>query len=407
LKPESRPGFEFMGFFDAPSDVNAKQYYKTDCTAVDELKWDKDTTAPTTLYAQWAATSKIVLVVGPNGSDAKWNSNDTCDFKTGSDSFSLTFGHELKDLTAACFPATYTGYIFTGIADQAGKKYYDKDGKAVIDPNTTKPLTWDKNIPNIVTLWAQWTVEATDVTIDYHFTGTVTEGDGNCKGTFAIKTAPRTGDDKYVQGLPTPELNLNAETDCDDVTAPTKADDTDSKDAVTARWEFNGFWSAASGGTQYYDEEGAVKTNGSTTDPKPIDWKEAGAKVVLHAQWLKKSEVKIVYQIPTGDGNEDGTWCVVDQVVSRVITELDVTTKDTDVDPQIDCTNAPEYTGFSLQGLYSTPSVGGVQYYTGGGNTGDKGIPQPIKEAVWPDGSANVTIYARWAQKDADSTSTS
>jgi len=226
----TRPGYEFLGYYDAKT--GGKQYYDKDLKRTDSDYWLKNEEKPVCFYAQWKVTyftlnykdeggasfsgvhedgyptkhtpgtdtqlksasktgytfggwhlksdcsDAAITVLGANDFTdditlyAKWTANTykvRFDFQEGTSEVSYvdaTFG---SDMPAATMP-TYENHTFAGYYDAAngGTKYYNSDGSSA--------KAWDKAIDDTI-LYAHWTINIDlNISMSPGFTGT---WDGN------------------------------------------------------------------------------------------------------------------------------------------------------------------------------------------------------------------------------------
>ncbi|MDD3302893.1 MAG: InlB B-repeat-containing protein [Candidatus Gracilibacteria bacterium] len=163
-------------------------------------------TSGTTLYAQWTANTYTVTLSANGGT-------------VGTTSVTSTYNASMP--TIAVLP-TRTGYTFNGYytATSGGTKYYNSDGSSA----TSYLLT------SGTTLYAQWTASTYTVTLD---------ANGGTAGTSSVTST-------YNASMPTIAV------------LPTRTG-----------YTFNGYYSATSGGTKYYNSDGSsaisyLLTSGTT-----------------------------------------------------------------------------------------------------------------------------------------------
>ncbi len=126
-------------------------------------------------------------------------------------------------------------------------------------------------------------------------------------------------------------------------------------------YTFNGYYDAASGGTQYYTSAGA---SARTWD------KEDAATAMLYAQWTAK-QTTISYSDNGGIGGQSAaTTAIYDSAMPTPIT-------------------LPTRTGYYFSGYFDAPS-GGTQYYTSSG----------VSAKIWDKEDSAFTLYARWTAKE-------
>ena len=279
----TRMGYAFNGYYDAAS--GGTQYYKADGSSA--RTWNK--TAATTLYAHWTANTYTVTLNQQSGTG-------------GTSSVTATYGSAMPPATMP----TRTGYTFAGYYDatSGGTQYYKADG--------TSAKTWDKT--GAQTLYARWTAKTYTITLDrqggtggstsvsatynsampsatmptrtgYTFGGYFTEtggegvkcynADGSSARTWNTASAA-TLYAKWTANTYTVTLDKQGGSGgTSSVTATYNAAMPALESLPTrAGYAFNGYYDAASGGTQHY------KANGASAKT----WDKTAA-TTLYAQW--------------------------------------------------------------------------------------------------------------------------
>ena len=356
----TRAGYTFAGFYDATS--GGTKYYNANGTSA--TTWNKNTTSGTTLYARWTANSYTVAFNANGGAGSMSNQ-------------SFTYGVS-QALTANSF--TRTGYTFAGWnrnADGTGTSYSDK--QSVSNLTTTSGGT--------VTLYAKWTANKYTVTFkanggpgsdttkevtygsQYGSLPTPTYGGNTFNGWYTAAT----GGSKVTSTTTVATAqnhNLYAHWTANTYTVTLdKQSGTGGTDSVTATYNaampaleslptrtgyaFNGYYDAASGGTQYYKADGAsAKT-----------WDKTGAQT-LYAQWTANT-----YTVTLNQQSGTGGTSSVTATYGSAMPALE---------------SQPTRTGYTFAGYYDATS-GGTKYYNADGTSAK----------TW-DKTGAQTLYARW-----------
>ena len=214
----TKTGYIFTGYFDEIEGGN--KYYNNDLTSA--KKWNK-ADSEATLYAQWEIVT-TPLTFDQNGGTGG-----------ASTSTPATYGQEMPTLTGTA--PTKNNYTFLGYFDASngGTKYYNAD--------LTSAKNWDKETTNETTLYAQYKLNGTTITLDKQ------GGTGGSDDASGVKD----------QVLP-------------DITIPTKAG-----------YTFNGYYEQTGGqGQQYYGNNGKSS----------FTWTSEAVAATIYASWTIKPAVQ-------------------------------------------------------------------------------------------------------------------
>ncbi len=289
----TKTGYTFEGYYSKES--GGTKYYNANGVGVHT--WDIDSDSEIILYAHWTAKTTNITF-------------DKDDGIGGSDSVSVAYGSSMSHIDLP----TKSGYTFDGYYDSEGVKYYSSTGASV--------RVWDKDVAT-ATLYARWTVNQYTVTLNANYEGN-NYGNPTVNAVFgsqlpAIDNLPtRTGYDfqgffdsssmgtKYYSttgaGIhvwdKTMSTNLYAHwqakqstvtLDGNGATTPGKTNiiatyDSDMPTLASNElpkrtgYVFEGYYTQAEGGTQYYNADGTSTTT----------WKLTGEQV-LYAHWTQGS----------------------------------------------------------------------------------------------------------------------
>ena len=286
----SRTGYNFGGYFTETGGAGT-QYYNSDGTSA--RNWD--VASDTTLYAKWTGKTYTVTLNQQSGSG-------------GTGSVTATYGSAMPSMTRP----SRTGYTFQGYytgTGGSGTQYYNSNGASV--------RSWDKT--EAATLYAYWTANKYTVTLNqqsgsggtgsvtatygsampsmtrpsrtgYTFQGyyTGTGGSGtqyyNANGASVRnwdKTAATTLYAYWTGNKYTVTLNRNGGSGgSGSVTATYGSAMPSMTKPSRSGYTFQGYYTATSGGTQYYNSNGASVRNYDKT-----------AATTLYAQWKQNTPV--------------------------------------------------------------------------------------------------------------------
>jgi hypothetical protein len=372
IQPPTRTGHTFGGYF-SEMDGAGTQYYMAEGQSA--RAWDVATNA--TLYALWTVNSYTVALDHQGG-------------KGGTAKATATYGSEMPEITVP----TRKGYTFGGYyggTKGAGAQYYTAEGQGA--------RVW--NVASNTTLYAQWTANSYDVTLDMQG-GT---------GEMASVTAT------YGKAMPT-------------IKVPSRKG-----------YTFGGYYSKKKGaGTQYYTAEGqsARTWNGATNATLYAQWTANSYKVTLnrqggkggsasatatYAQAMPEIEVPArkgytfggYYSATNGGGtryytaegasarkwNKDAAttlyakWTANSYTVTLDPQEGEGGTEEATATyagamPEIE---VPTRTGYTFGGYYSATNGSGTRYYT----------PEGASARVW-NVASNATLFAKWTANSYDVT---
>lgn len=407
VKP-TRTGYTFGGYWTEPNAKGTKYYYSTGKGA---LTWDR--TSATTLYAEWRAKT-YEFTVDPNG--GVYNSSSDPVVKDTPLKFGTSTWHSIS-------PATRTGYSFAGwySAASGGNRIWDASGAA------EKGAYWSDTHANggvwqydaadgTFTTYAHWTARQYAVTFDlqggsggsssvtatydaslpsvnrpsrtgYTFAGYWTEPNGegtqyydsNGTGTRTWNIASTTTlYAKWSAKVYTFYVDPNGGVYSNSSEPVQKTPNLmygstrwwNISPAQRTGYDFTGWYSSSSGGSQVWDASGnAVKGDyWSDTHDNGGVWRHdaAGGSFTTYAQW-SPSSYGLMFDAQGGSG---GTSSVTATYGSNL--------------PSV---TVPTRTGYTFAGYWTESGGGGTQYYNAYGNGTKK----------WDIASAS-TLYAKWTQ---------
>ena len=335
----TRQGYAFGGYY-AAANGGGTQYY----TAAGASARTWNIASNTTLYAKWTA-KEYELNVNPNGGVFNGSTGSTR-VSPNSDGKYLTTGMVRFSAIGA---ATRTGYTLTGYWNQAtgGTQVYDANGRAVDGTywNGSGGTATFKGLADAsatsLTVYARWTVKTYTVTLD---------GQGGSNGTSSVTAT-------YGAAMPS-------------ATMPTRQG-----------YAFEGYYTATSGGTQYYTAAGASART----------WNIA-SNTTLYARWTAKQYTLIVD--PNGGVFRESTEPV--QVAPNAGGTYLTTGKGA-----FNAIGKAARTGYTLTGYYTAKTGGDKVYDANGGavsGTHWDGAGGSAKFKGLANANANtLTVYARWS----------
>ncbi|MDD3302205.1 MAG: InlB B-repeat-containing protein [Candidatus Gracilibacteria bacterium] len=221
----------------------------------------------------------------------------------GTTSVTSTYNESMPIITVL---PTKVGYTFNGYfsAISGGTKYYNADGSSAINYLLTSGTT----------LYAQWTANTYTVTLS---------ANGGTAGTASVTST-------YNTSMPTISV------------LPTRTG-----------YTFNGYYSATSGGTKYYNSDGSSATSYLLA-----------SGTTLYAQWTASTYI-VTFD---ANGGTSGTTSIT-VTYGTVMPQLPV---------------PPSRTGYTFNGYFDSQS-GGTKYYNADGSS-----------AIIYDLISNPTLYAQW-----------
>ena len=244
-----------------------------------------------TLYAHWLAKKSTVTILGNGGMPESILAP-------------ATYGKAMPKIT----PPTRKGYTLLGIynAKSAGTKYWTAAGASVRSWNLTGSQ---------YTFYAQWKPKTTTITLNPN---------GGSGGTAKVTAT-------YSKAMPK-------------ATAPTRKG-----------CRFLGYYTAKTGGTQYYDAKMASVRK----------WTSSASKYTLYAQWTRIATITL-----NANGGSNGT-AKVTATYGKAMPKA----------------RAPIRKGYTFLGYYNT-KTGGTQYYS----------ETMASARNWNGTGMAYTFYARWAR---------
>ena len=364
-----------------------------------------DSTVPATMpaesrtfNAQWAAKTSALTFNANGGTGA---------MSTG---LFATFGQPMP--TPIALPSR-TGYTFVGFystsAQSGGLQYYSSSGAST--------RSWYEDTTSSTTLYARWTVN--------QYTATFKLGNGEADvvktqdygSTLTAPSPTRTGYtfSSWTPAVPaampaasttftaqwsakTTTLTLDANGGRMTATPPTLTYDAtsywssgamSSNRTTRTGYDFDGWWSAVSGGEQVYDAAGNAVSGSHWTLVNPstgqCKWQYDGTRLTLYARWNPKTYVLTVnpnYAGATGYTSPDANHPVAPTFGTTNYRSIGTATR----------------AGYRFDGWYSAAD-GGVLVYDVDGLA--------VKGEYWSDSYANrgvwqydgdLTVYAHWTE---------
>jgi uncharacterized repeat protein (TIGR02543 family) len=305
------------------------------------------------------AASTYTLTCNPNGGKLKGDNFGTHNGTTSSHNITVTYGAASYSTLGT---ATKDGYTFKGwyTATSGGTQVFNSSGKCV-----TGTAYWNSSgkwaYQNNLTIYAQWTQNSAASTSNVGFNpngGTLSGGNfGSKNGTTQTATLTLTyGKGSYNSGM---------------------------RAARGTGYSFNGFWTAASGGSQIYDANGKYVPN-SLCWTSSGTWKHTG-NAMLYAQWHTHS-VKFDPNGGTLSGGNFGAKNGTTQVAS-----LQVTCGAGAYNSGMRATKS----GSAFNGWWTAASGGSKQYDASGKFVANSTCWDA--NGKWKH-HGNAALYAHWAQ---------
>jgi len=304
ITPPTYAGFTFDGYFSATS--GGTRYYNANGSSATNY----NVVGNTTLYAQWVVSTFASTINNTGTAYHGTNSaiTPTTTVSGGSSSVTFTFNAQIP---ASVTVPTRTGYEFMGLwttnATSGGTQYYTGTGSRAFTTNYTTAAA--------TPLFARWRARTYTITLDRQ------------SGTTGSTSATAT----YDLAMPA-------------ITAPTRTG-----------YTFQGYFTATTGGTQYYSNTGASSRNCNLT-----------ANTTLFARWAANT-FTVSFNANGGTGGQTGNVTATYDSNMPAIT-----------------TTRPVRTGYTFEGWWDA-TTGGTQYYTAAG----------ASARTW-NKTAAATLYARW-----------
>ena len=337
----TRPGYKFDGYFSASS--GGVRYYNADGSSA--RKWNKD--QATTLYAHWTKKASHAVTLNKNngmgGTSTVYYWPDR-GYTTSSTSTTVIAS---GSVLVSSLP-TRAGYTFAGYysAASGGTQYVDSSGKRTTSaPALTAAATW----------YAHWTKKASfAVTLNknngFGGTSTVYYWPGRGYTTSSTSTTVIASGSVLVSSLPT-----------------------------RAGYTFAGYYSAASGGTQYVDSSGKRTTSAPALT----------AAATWHAHWTKKTSHAVTLDKNNGTGGTSTVYYWPDKGYTTSSTSTTVIASGS-----VLVSSLPTRAGYTFVGYYSTAS-GGMQYVDSSGKR-TTSAPALTTAATWHAQWTANTITLTW-----------
>ncbi|MBP1588773.1 MAG: leucine-rich repeat protein [Kiritimatiellae bacterium] len=286
-KAPTRTGFVFQGYYTKKS--GGTQFYTAKMASA--RKWSGKKRSQT-LYAHWKRRTSKVTIDWHGGLPAKTT-------------VTATYGSALPKLSLS----TRKGYDLVGVYTKTsgGTKYWNGNGTGARKWTATGAA---------YTFHARWKLKQAVITLDPA---------GGAGGTASVTAT-------YGRAMPAAQ-------------APTRKG-----------YRFLGYFTSATGGTQYYTAKMASARN----------WNGTGKKYTFHAQWEKVATITL-----NAAGGSNGTA----KVTATVGKPMPAAT-------------APERAGYAFLG-YFTAATGGTQYYTATMGSARN----------WNGSGNSYTFHAQWARQ--------
>ena len=319
VTPPSRTGHVFAGYYSAANGGGTK-YVNADGSFTGDFEL-LVLSADKTIYAHWKVRHKIKV-------EANGGTGGTTSLRYVPEDGAFYSDAACTNVVTAVTPPTKSGSLFMGLFDVDSSS-----GTQVVDESGTISPSWTPT--GDATVYAQWRMVAT-ITFE--------KGDGE------------SGDDALVYDSADGSFHL--------VDSPDPTDDVTPPD-----WEchrFLGYFSAASGGTQYIDSDGQI-TNALRSLTISGDF-------TVYAQW---QFVSYKATLDSGEGTADMLSFYCDGSTAEFYAD-DLLASD-----PITVVDVPVRAGYDFTG-YWTASSGGTKYVAADGS---------IVCGVF---SADVQLYAQW-----------
>ena len=276
----TRTGYTFGGYYTETNGAGT-QYYKADGTSAKNY----DLTSTLTLYAQWTKNTYTVTLDNQGATSA------------GTTSVTATYDETMTEIT----PPTRTGYTFGGYYTETnggGTQYYHGTGTGV--------RKW--NIASNTTLYAKWTANTYDITLNPN---------GGSGGTTKVTAT------------------YDSSTLSSDITNPTQTG-----------YTFAGWYSVQDGGVMVIDASGKLQANRSGFTNADSKWSATSNKT-LYAKWTANTYTVML-------DNQGATNAGTTSVTATYDETMPPITK-------------PTRTGYTFGGYFTSENGEGTQYYNQNG----------------------------------------